>query len=52
MNEQWPAERKKLLERKVNGEKMKELPEVVPLWFRNQLVRTVFQTETQEVMSP
>jgi actin-related protein len=48
-NEQWPAEREKLLEKRANGENMKEPPEAAPLWFRNKLVRTVFQTETQEV---
>ena len=48
-NEQWPAEREKLLERRANGEEMKEPPEAAPLWFRNKLVRIAFQTETQEV---
>jgi hypothetical protein len=48
-NEQWPAEREKLLERKANGEKMKGPPAAAPLWFRNKLVMAAFQNETQEV---
>jgi hypothetical protein len=48
-NEQWPAEREKLLERRANGEKLKEPPEAAPLWFRNKLTRIAFRTETQEV---
>ena len=32
-NEQWPAERDKLLERKANGEKIKGPPTAAPLWF-------------------
>jgi hypothetical protein len=48
-NEQWPAEREKLLERRANGEKMEKPPAAAPLWFRNKLVMAAFQTETQEV---
>jgi len=47
--EEWPAERASLLERKANGEDIKDAPKEAPLWFRNKIVRAEFFIETDEV---
>jgi hypothetical protein len=47
--EEWPAERARLLEKKANGEDIKDPPEAAPLWFRNKIVRAEFVIETDEV---
>lgn len=49
MQDEWPAERARILERKANGEDVKDPPDAAPLWFRNKWVRAEFATETDEV---
>jgi hypothetical protein len=49
VTEEWPAERAPLLEKKSNGEKIKEAPKEAPLWFRNKICQVEFNLETNEV---
>ena len=46
---EWPAERDRILEQKKNGEDMKDPPKSAPLWFRNKIMQSEFQAESNEV---
>jgi len=46
---EWPAERDRILEQKKNGEDVKDPPKSAPLWFRNKIMQSEFQAESDEV---
>ena len=46
---QWPAERAAILEKKMNGEDVKDPPEMPPLWFRNRVSRLEFAQESDDI---
>jgi hypothetical protein len=46
---EWPAERERILEQKKNGTDVKDPPESAPLWFRNKIIQSEFQAESDEV---
>ena len=46
---EWPTERACILEQKADGEDVKDPPETAPLWFRNKIIKSEFDAETDEV---
>jgi hypothetical protein len=46
---EWSPERARILEQKANGEDVKDPPETAPLWFRNKIIKSEFDAETDEV---
>ena len=46
---QWPAERAAILEKKMNGEDVKDPPEMPPMWFCNQVSRLECTQESDDI---
>jgi hypothetical protein len=48
---EWPKERARIIERRANGEDVKEPEETAPVWFRNKMTKVEFLAETEEIQA-
>jgi len=46
---EWPKERARIIERRANGEDLKEPEEMAPVWFSNKMTKVEFLAETEEI---